>query len=643
MSLFCRRRGGSAAESPVPRWRRWTVRTLRALVLLEILYVISANLSLRTGWVEGRINRRPDRFHIAWGSATTWIPGRFRLSDVTVIGQGTRDIYYGSVRDCSFSVRWGWLFGREIECRRFQAWGVDFRLSQSFDPARDDAERHKLFPPVPGLDQLPRRTGPRAKSARGEWKIVLSDIDLKDITQIWLKEVRIRGVSSLRGALTQQPDGNFWTRVDPYLLRPGSIAIGGENSFTNLNLELAGTLGPVVFDDVPDDALYGFISANLKGAGEIRDVALLRPSLNDRSGIRLGGIGRFQTEVLVRQGLYSPGSRVSVESDRMSLNIHDLVWEGKARLEESIGTEDQQPTARLRCNLENLSFRKGTNASHSLVGTEIAIESDARDLRMISAFADATLGVHISPMTVPDPSALNEFIPAAMATSFRSGTIVAMAELDRDSSQKLRGTIALDCRGLGARSGGQDYQVDLRLSTQFRSDASRSNRFELMETSLDCTNLWVSGLPRGGQQGWHARLVLDSAAVTTAPERVVQGQLRYELQDTRPILALIRTQPDAPGWLGIVPSIRDVQGTLSLATSTNSVSLRDIDLRARGAELRGSLEVDQSGPTGLLYIRWRLVSFAMDLRNGERRWKLLAAKRWFDRISAGQPPFSGDR
>ncbi len=618
----------------------WVRKGIIALVFLELLYLVGANIALRSVWVQARINSRPDRFHMSWKSATTWIPGWVRVREVSLIGQGTRDIYYGSISNCTVRVRWYMLWNKEITCDQFRAQGVEFRLSQAQDPDRDDAARRALFPPIPGLEGVPRRAGARGASTSHPWKITLSDIELDNIVQVWLKEVRISGPSSLQGSLLQETNGRFRTDVRRYRLKPGCITIGGNNTFTNLDLELTGSLGPIVFDDGPDDRIYSFISAHLRGEGELRDIALLRPKLNGTDGVMLKGIGRFNTDVRVQNGLYVVGSRVSLDSQKVALHINDFVWEGHAHLEELIETVGGQPTSRLNCTLANLSFQRGTNANHTLAGTDILIYSEAHDLRMIGQFQDANLSVKISPMVVPDAVLLNEFLPAALGTSFRTGTITVAADFDRDAGQKLRGRIVLEGHQLGAQLMQEQYQLDLSLTTLFRSDPRMGGRFDISGTSVVCTNIWVSNLPRDTQMGWHASLVLGGDAIfTTKPSHLLEGTLSYDLRDTRPIMALLRQQPEAPGWLRFIPTIKDLHGSLLLTTTANSVSLREINLRGKGTEILGYLDSEDHRLTGLLYLRWGIISLGLDLREKDRQWKRVAARRWYDRIVNGEPAF----
>ena len=630
---------GRRGAFPNRAWTRWTRKGVIALAFLELLYLVIANCALQSGWVQGRINSRPDHFHISWKSATTWIPGWVRLQGVGLIGQGTRDIYYGYISNCTFRLRCDLIWNKEIRCGRFRAQGVDFRLSQAFDADRDDAARQALFPPIPGLEGVPRRTGPRTPPTSDPWKIILSDIGLENIVQVWLKDARIRGPSSLKGSLVQEKDGRFRTEVTRYRLNPGSITIGGNNSFTNLNLELTGSLGPIVFDDAPDDEIYSFISAHLRGEGELREISLLPAKPQGSDGIKLTGIGRFHAEVRVQNGLYLSGSRLRLDSSSMALHINEFLWEGKAHLEGLIETVEGQPTARFDCKLENLSFQRGTNANHALGETEIVIHSEAHDLRMVGQFQDANLKVHISPMAVPDAVVLNEFLPASLGTSFRTGTITVAADFDRDSGKKLRGRMSVEGHELSAQIMQEEYQLDLFVATQFHSDSLKGDRFEISGSSVVCTNIWVSKLPRAKQEGWHARLALGNAFLTTQPSRVLEGTLEYDLRDTRPIMVLLRQQPDSPSWLRFVPTIKDIQGTLLLKTTTNSVSLQEINLRGKGTEILGYLNIEEPQLTGLLYTRWGILSLGFDLREKDRHWKLLAARRWYDRIVNGVAPF----
>jgi hypothetical protein len=93
------------------------------------------------------------------------------------------------------------------------------------------------------------------------------------------------------------------------------------------------------------------------------------------------------------------------------------------------------------------------------------------------------------------------------------------------------------------------------------------------------------------QDGWHTRVDVDSGRVSWSKERwaVDSGRVRIEMRDTRPIKALLVGTTDAPGWLRLMPTIRELKGQLDLTASPDEFRLSAVQVDGRGTEVRAEL------------------------------------------------------
>lgn len=83
-------------------FRKWAIRIGVALLVFEVIYVVGANIFLRTDLLPQLINKKPEKTHIAWDSVVTYLPGFATVKGFTLCSQtkktnGRLFIKYGIV------------------------------------------------------------------------------------------------------------------------------------------------------------------------------------------------------------------------------------------------------------------------------------------------------------------------------------------------------------------------------------------------------------------------------------------------------------------------------------------------------------------------------------------------------------------
>ena len=176
---------------PRSRLRKRLVALVIALVVLEVLYVIGANLALRSQFMSDQINRKPEKMLIQWSSATTYVPGVVQVTGVSMRNQSRKVQFYLEVREVRAVISLFKLPFKTLHIRNVNGTDVDFRLRRRLDFVRPtDAESGEeapkpiagteFFPEIPGLtnppDPKPEELYPRKKKRRSPWTIRLGGV-----------------------------------------------------------------------------------------------------------------------------------------------------------------------------------------------------------------------------------------------------------------------------------------------------------------------------------------------------------------------------------------------------------------------------------------------------------------------------------
>lgn len=613
---------------------------LLALLALELLYVVGVNLAVRTDAVRRAVNKAPDKTFIRWRSLTTWFPGQFRVRGFEIIGQGSRDIYYGRLEEGAFRVQLLPLLRKEIRTAELAGRGVDFRLRRETDIPPAQLAHH---PEIPGLDALPRRTAPRSpQRPPGAWRLRVDALRFAAVEQLWIYTTRLAGPGTLNGRVTMQFNGPFQSVVEKFELPAASLRYNGSPVGTNLALRLEGALGPLTFgvDDEPGDRIWEFISARLGLHGELHSLDLLGERFGAQRVVEFGGGGRIDAELHVAAGAWQPGNRLEVRSPALRVKLGGHVFTGEAVVADAVTAEGGTNVARLRVSLGNVQARRGEQLISALPGPEIVLESEARELRLRRRFEDATLRFDLAPVSVPDAAFLNEFLPPGTGLNLTGGRLTVRANFASDATRRGAGRLELSGDGLTALADGQPYELSLHLDAPFTVPDVRGDRLHTFGTTLTITNVVVPGVRADRQEGWFARLELAGGEILRGPPWQGRADVRLALRDTRPLLAVIRAGEDAPGWLGLLPTVRDLGGSAVLENAGHETLLRAVQFEGVGTEIRAELALGTNGTRGIFYARRGAVAAGFDLRGEKRSWRLFGARRWFERalVSPLSPP-----
>lgn len=631
------------------RWTRWVAWAVAGALILWFFYVLVVNTALRSAKVRRWVNAKPEKFFIDWKFAASWVPGRFHVQGLYFVGQGTTCTYYGRMDDARFRIRWLPLMQRVVHATAFVGSGIEFRLRRPSLPGGPSSPESEFYPSIPGLETLPRRTAPRAPRGRSSWWIRADGVQFLGIEQVWLYGTRLMGPGTLQADLNMQIEGPFRLKLAAMEFPAAELNHHGAVVGTHLNLRLAGEMGPLVFDvdDVPDERIFDFISANLGVQGELRSVALLKERMGRQSSIDFGGGGSIDAAVTIERGRLQPSTRWRLRSPELRVQLGSVRFGGNATVEDRVETEDGLPVARLRVTLEDFEVAKDEKRVGHAPGPALHLTAATRGLRLSEWSKDAEMSLRIHPLTISNVSVFNEFLPRDAVASLERGEIRVQAEYDRTEAGA-KGWIELRGEGLAARARDEAYATDLVLNVDLKSEDPSVRRFDLSGTSLTLTNVEVPGLSRERQEGWHTRVDVDSGGVSWSKDSwsVDDARLHLEMRDTRPVKALLVESADAPGWLRLMPTIRELAGRLRLAASPEGFQLSEVHLEGRGTEVRAELMSTNSATRGVVYARYGLLSAGFDLRSAERRWRILGAKRWYERASAkpwdSPPPDTGE-
>lgn len=635
--------------------KRFALRLLLALLLAAValypLYLVAGNWYLRSGDLERRLNRRPERLLIQAGSAWTLWPGVVHVRDFRIRNQTLTAQWWASMDSATFELRLLDLRDRELVIAGLHGTGVSFRLRRRVDGRRwARPPRLDLQPPIPGLANPPARPPeaiyPRKPQARRDpWRIRLAQVDLDSVREIWIDELRFAGEARIAGGF----DMTVWRRlvVDPTRLRivSGGIWLGAGARAQLILAEASGRIEGEIAPYIPAQhrgwQVFRFLSGKAEVEGRVPSLAFLEEYLRETRWVRVEAQGgRLAVDLRMRRGRFLPESRLEARPERLVASALDYRAEGPGRV-----VWEVLPGAESRVALELSSFqvtRRGHRQPH-VRGRDLRIEAVNGEPRLVERdlFSPRRIAIEMPHAEVPDLSFYNAYLPGRSGLELTGGS-GRMSARFRAAAPDWTGTgdLRLDARGVAGRFEGRPLRGDLTVRTVIREADFQGRRFDVSGTRIDLAQVSVPGSGRGD---WWARAHLGRAVIEPGAPVFLRARVESTLSDPRPIFAFMApaTRDRVLRWVDDLLDVRGIGAMADVAVGDGAVLIDDLAVAGGQAKIQGRLRFGGAPKQGILYASYGRWDVGVELDGAQRDWKVLRPKQWFANQMGSEGRMSG--
>lgn len=632
------------------------IRLLLALAIGALLlwpaYLVIANAWIRQGGLEERLNRRPERLWFHWESAWTPWPGVVRVKGFEMrnqtstfqwwlaVDQGTVDIDLWSLRD------------RELLLGPIQGRGTAFRLRRRLDaPPRSRPGKPELYPPIPGFanppDPKPEEIYPPSPR-RKPWHVRITDVDLNDVREIWVEEVRFAGDARVAGGFDMLARHRVQVVPTRMEIRSGALALGaGEKAqpvLSDARGRLDGRIDPYSPRRLKGMEVFKVTSGRLSLQGQVSNLDFLDVFFRETRWVDLEiGGGKVVADLRLRRGRALPGSRLEAMPERIAVAFLDYRARGDGGVRwwvEEPAKEGGDPEGRLSLSLDSFRLhRQGFGKAH-VSGRDLRIEAASDEPRFGGLFKPRRVAIDMPHAEVPDLRFYNAYLPKSSGLALTSGSGRMSAHFRAVAPEWIgSGEMRLSARRLGARFEDKSMRGNLEMHTLLRRANLTDKTFDISGTRLDLTDVVLVNGAADGQlpSTWWARAHLDHAFLAPGAPVFLRARLESTLSDPRPIFALVA--PAARGrMLRWLDNLLDIQGVGAVADIELGRSFVDVDhLAVAGgdAQVQGRFRMAEGDRRGILYASLGRFDVGVELAEGKRDWKILRPKKWY----ANYPPF----
>jgi hypothetical protein len=621
--------------------RRLLLALLLAALALYPLYLVAGNWYLRSGDLERRLNRRPERLLIQADSAWTPWPGVVHVRNFRIRNQTRTVQWWAAVDRGTFTLSLFDLHRRELRIDGLSGTGVTFHLRRRVDvPRWVRKPRPGLQPPVPGLANPPARPPevlyPRPPAQHHDpWRIRLAQVDLDDVREIWVDEIRFAGVARMAGGF----DMTTWRhlQIDPTRLQiiSGDISLGAGPQARPILNRASGHVDGEIASYSPAEhrgwrSLH-FLSGRAEVEGVVPNLAFLDDYLQRTRWLTVEARdSRVAADLRVRRGRLLPGSRLEARPARLAARALDYRAEGPGRVVWQV-----LPGREGRLDLDFREFqvaRQGHRQPH-VRGRGLRIQAWTDEPRLIglNLFSPRRLAIEIPSAEVPRLAFYNDYLPPGSGLELTGGAGRMSARFRAAAPDWAgHGDLRLDARGVTARFEGRPLQGDLLLRTQLREADFRGRRFDVSGTKLDLSRVRMAGAAQGD---WWARAHLDHAVLEPGAPVLLRARLESTLSDPRPIFAFV-APPERRGrvlrWVDDLLNVQGIGAVADVAVGSGGVTIEHLAIAGGPAQIQGRIRFGGAPKQGILYASYGRWDVGLELDGDERDWKILRPKQWFE-------------
>ncbi len=334
---------------------------LASLFGLGVLFVLATNVLLRTDLLRRLLNSKPEDLFVDYRGAASWLPGQLSFDSLRLRSRDRNIEFEAALEGVALRVSLPDLVRRRFHATRLRGRTLRFRLRERLTPEEATPARLARYPRIEGNAGPPLlpTTPPPPEPAKGPWRVVVDDLEMAMVEEIWIDSWKWNGKGRVTGAFELLPGRE--ARVGPARLEVAS----GELRYGEVKVAER-TLGTVWCDfprfDSRNNAgneVWKILSGGSTLAADLDSLACLSP---DSGGPRLsGGAGSIRERIRLKDG---------VGSVHLSVTARDVkILEGKREFRGS---------ARIDVDAPKVDFHEG---EASLAGTkvvlfDVAVEGD---------------------------------------------------------------------------------------------------------------------------------------------------------------------------------------------------------------------------------------------------------------------------
>ena len=428
--------------------------------------------------------------------------------------------------------------------------------------------------------------------------------------------------------------------VDELILSQARLESRGEVVAEEMRVELEGRLGPLVPEVTSGRSVLGELDSRLVVEAQVTNLSALRHLLPERTQLEIEGSGNLDVVIDIESGVLRDGSVLALSQGDVEVGFLGYVASGRGDVYAAVDAElggtsvcaavsDYQIDRRERASSSSTPSGRPLLRSRNESALWMHAVSDRYDLE--SGPGETRFRVSVPTSQIDDLNRLAGTLPKLPELAIDAGRGTLSGGFEYDTRLRSgRGQLEVTLDDLRGRYGAKTIAAGLDVDLEISEADLRARRARFDGSRLDLRDVVLDGRADPGDAPWRASVEMKRALVELEGGRGFQADAAVAMTNTGPLISLFSERKKHLNWFKPLLEARDVEGEAELVADARGWRLPTIDIEADHREVRASIDLRSKPAAGALFLRWRRLSAALEIADGERDWKLLRSRRWFE-------------
>ena len=309
---------------------RQVVLGLFGAVCISLVAVVAAtNLALRSDWLAGQINSDPATLFVTYTGARSLLPGSLRFDTLLLRSRDSNIEWEARLDGVSVRVRLLDLLRRRFKANSVRADALSFRLRERLEPSDATPARLARYPRIAGFAEPPLRDPPApARNSGRPWRIVVEDLAVGGVKEIWIDSWHWTGSARLEGGFDLLPGHRAEVFPAELSFTGGTLRFGEGEVSRGTGGALRASLPRFETQDYPGNEVWKLMSGTAVLRGTLEGLDFLSAG---GEGLRVaGGTGSARIGAVLDGG--RGRARVDADAKRLVVKAGKRVFRGSVRV-----------------------------------------------------------------------------------------------------------------------------------------------------------------------------------------------------------------------------------------------------------------------------------------------------------------------
>jgi hypothetical protein len=413
-------------------------------------------------------------------------------------------------------------------------------------------------------------------------------------------------------------------------LKSGRLMLRDGRAVENLTINLDSTFDRLALREIESREALRAVSADLGIAGRVPDLRFLKAYFRQAPWLSLDGAGQMEAAVQVKKGVLMPGTRITVDSEQIQADFMDYTATGSGKVRGLVTQADGKTFSRVSVSLDDFGFARLKQSY--IYGSGFTVTGTAERLDLTDPFTDLKIEIDLPESKLPNFAAYNSYIPPESCIFIHQGRGRIRSHFKFDAeTNSATGDIALHAEKIIVQFDTVTLAADLSVNARLKDGDMEARSFDMAGTEIELTNGYISSDRLDTEPGWWARFELSKGkGLFTAPAQL-DTRIKMSLRDTRPLVVFLAEKKGIVRWFKNMLTVQNIKARADFKMESEAVEVEDLEMRGDRLEVLGELDIFARQFAGIFYAQLRNLSVAVEIRPGQKKFKLSKSKPWYEK------------